>query len=207
MVFIFNCGGKTRSDRIITFLLDFITVFEHAHIFPSGEEIIESVEYCFSYDADDEGVDSVLTKLKRDFRKIGDFDFIDDSDWDKHSSGFGRINGSKGLFVWGENPNFGTLENVIMPMFESSIKGRILTEKARSAIKEMFDWELPIGVTSPESEKYQKAVMTVAGQKEKPGCSLTVILEQSGLITEEALKNSCITQEFVDFINILCSSG
>lgn len=46
-----------------------------------------------------------------------------------------------------------------------------------------------------------KALLTTVGQRKKPGSSLNVILEQSGLITQEALDASEFTVEFAGFIN------
>ncbi len=43
--------------------------------------------------------------------------------------------------------------------------------------------------------------LTTVGQRKKTGSSLNVILEQSGLITQEALDASDFTAEFTGFIN------
>lgn len=55
-----------------------------------------------------------------------------------------------------------------------------LLEKTEALMKELFDWS----VSDQQSQvamhsKYQKAVMTLAGQREKPGGSMSVIIDQA----------------------------
>lgn len=204
VVFLFNCGGKTQYDKVRTLLSSFIPLYTQAKTFVQGaKEVAQSVKYLFLYDADAEGIDKIVAILNREFSKIGEIDFIDDS-WQNTKSKFGKIAKDKAVFVWGGSPEKGTLEDILMPMFDFDAGNKVIMEKAKTTISDMFTWELTHAKavrSVAESEKYQKAVLTTAGQRKKPGSSLNVILEQSGLISEDAIRSCKITAGFVEFIN------
>jgi hypothetical protein len=78
-----------------------------------------------------------------------------------------------------------------------------LMDKAAEAISSMFTWDISHADPQravPEIERMKKSILTVAGQRKKPGSSMNVILEQSGLLKKEALETNSITKEFVGFI-------
>lgn len=204
VVFLFNCGGKTQYDKIKILLSSYIPLFEQARTFSLGaKEVVQSVKYLFLYDSDAEGIDTIIGNLNREFQKIEEKDFVEDS-WIKSKSDFGKISKNKAVFVWGGSPEKGTLEDILMPMFDFDVRNKVVMEKTKATIKDLFTWEVShsnVARAVAESEKYQKAVLTTVGQGKKPGASLNVILEQSGLITEDALKSCKTTAGFAEFIN------
>lgn len=202
MVFIYNSGGKTQYEKVRALLSTYMPLFEQAKIFPQkAKKIVQSVKYLFLYDADTEGIEAISKNLERDFSQIDGKNFIY-SPWQNAGSNFGRIAKDKAVFVWGKSPDAGTLEDLLMPMFGSVEENRLILDKVKKAITDMFKWKIDAHKTNnsaTELAKYQKAVLTTVGQRKKPGSSLSVILEQSGFITEDVLKASQITTEFVQF--------
>lgn len=204
IVFLFNCGGKTQYKKVRTLLSSYIPMFGQAETFSQGSRgVTQSVRYLFLYDADADGLEVVIDNLNREFRTIEDEEFIKD-DWQNSKSDHGKISSDKAVFVWGGKPEQGTLEDILVPLFDFEASNKELMSKAKKIIGEMFTWEIDhdelVRVVA-ETEKYQKAVLTTVGQRKKPGCSLNVILEQSKLITQEALQSSDITTGFVEFVN------
>ncbi len=204
IAFLFNCGGKTQYDKVRSLLASYLPAFVEAKTFSHGaKEITRSVKYLFLYDSDADGIEVVTNNLKREFKKIEDNDFIDDN-WSHSKSNFGKIANDKAVFVWGSTPEKGTLEDLLVPMFGFETENKLFLEKARITVKDMFIWEEghhEAARSVAELEKYHKAVLTTAGQGKKPGSSLNVILEQSGFITQNALKSCKITAGFAEFIN------
>jgi hypothetical protein len=202
LILLFNCGGKNQYEKIRTLLSDYLPIFPQAQTFAQGaKEVVGSIRYLFLYDADAEGLDGVLKNVKTKFSKIGEIDFINE-DWAENSTfEFCKSAGDKAVFVWGESPDRGTLEDILTPMFAQ--KHSELMNKAEVAIDSMFTWDT--GNTNPkkavpEIEKKKKAILTAVGQGKKPGSSMNVILEQSGLLKKEDLEKNALTKEFVAFV-------
>ncbi|MBF0347679.1 MAG: hypothetical protein HQL81_08415 [Magnetococcales bacterium] len=204
MAFIFNCGGKIKYENVRIFLSSYLILSENVNTFRKGaKEIAQSVKYLFLYDSDTDGIDTIVANLNRELGEIDEKKFIVDS-WTKTKSAFGRIAKDKAVFVWGRSPDEGTLEDILMPMFAFDNKNRIIVQQAEAAMKNMFQWKMndPEKIRSvAETVKFQKAVLTTVGQREKPGSSLNVILEHSKLITDTALSENGTTMEFAEFVN------
>lgn len=203
IVFLYNCGGKNQYEKIRTLISTYLPLFEQAQTFSQGaEKIAHSIKYLFLYDIDADGIEKVAENLTREFGQIGEEKFIDDV-WEASKSIYGRVAKDKAFFVWGGSPEKGTLEDLLLPMFDFSVENKSILDKTKTAMNDMFTWETghgDAGRSIAEIEKYHKAVLTTVGQRKKPGASLNVILEQSGLITENALKSCKITAGFVLFI-------
>jgi hypothetical protein len=203
MAFIFNCGGKTQYDKVRDLLSDYIPLIEQAAIFPNGaEEIVDSVRYLFLYDSDADGLDHTIDNISREFQKVDEKDFVVDA-WIDTKSEFGRISNDKAVFVWGGAPDMGTLEDILMPMFDFTEANKPLIARSKQTMNEMFRWDIDHTDSMravAEIEKFKKAVLTTVGQRKKPGASLNVILEQADLISDDALRACPITAGFVEFV-------
>lgn len=203
MAFLFNCGGKTQYDKVRDLLSDYIPLIEQAKIFPNGaKEIVDSVRYLFLYDSDADGLDHTIDTISREFQKVDEKDFVVDA-WTDTKSEFGRISNDKAVFVWGGAPDMGTLEDILMPMFDFTEENKPLIARSKRAMIEMFKWDMDHAETRravAEIEKFNKAVLTTVGQRKKPGGSLNVVLEQADLISDDALRACLITAGFVEFI-------
>ncbi len=203
IAFIFNCGGKTQYDKVRDLLTDYIPLIEQAAIFPAGaQEIVDSVRYLFLYDSDADGLDRIVDNISREFQKVNEKDFVVDA-WIGTKSEFGRVSKDKAVFVWGGAPDKGTLEDLLMPMFDFTEANKPLIARSKQTMNEMFKWDIDHGDSKKavaEVEKFKKAVLTTVGQRKKPGSSLNVILEQAELITDDALRACPTTAGFVEFI-------
>lgn len=213
-VFIYNCGGKAQYAKILSLLSTYIPLLGQAKTFSrEKQKIVKSTKYLFLYDIDADGIETIANNLTREFGQIGETNFITHS-WINSNSVFGRVANDKALFVWGGTPDKGTLEDLLLPMFEFPENNKSIVAKVKSTMSDMFTWETnheDSARSVAEVEKYNKAVLTTVGQRVKPGASLNVILEQSELITLEALKTCEITASFVrfveDFLDVLHESA
>ncbi|MEO5358956.1 MAG: hypothetical protein H7843_00765 [Nitrospirota bacterium] len=200
-VLLFNSGGN-KNNEVKTLIFDYLKFMPRARTFSQGvNEVIESTRYLFVYDADSKGIKGVIKKFSNDFSSIVGTDFTV-HDWEKTpNSDFGRVAGDKAVYVWGEDPDRGTLEDILIPLFTND-KEELMT-KAKSAVVNMFprdtDNIAPI-IAVPALAKQKKSILTLAGQGEKPGSSMAVILEQSKLLTDTTLKGDPRTKEFTDFV-------
>jgi hypothetical protein len=203
IAFVFNCGGKTQYEKIRALLSDYLPLFEQAAIFPKGaEEIVKDVRYLFLYDTDADGLDRIVDNISREFQRINEKDFVV-GEWIGATSKFGRISNDKAVFVWGQTPDGGTLEDILMPMFDFTEENKPLIARSKETMKEMFTWDMDhaeIRRAVAEIEKFKKAVLTTVGQRKKPGGSLSVVLEQADLISDDALRACPNTTGFVKFI-------
>ncbi len=203
IVFLFNCGGKNQYNKIKTLLAAYLPLFEQAETFAqNAEEITRSVRYLFLYDTDADGLETMTDNLNRELETIEDDRFIN-NDWLPSTSDFGKISNDKAVFVWGRTPEKGTLEDILVPLFEFDANNKTLMDKARITLNDMFEWDVAhpeIKRAVAENEKFLKALLTTTGQRKKPGSSMNVILEQSGLITPQALSASEIIADFVTFL-------
>lgn len=203
VVFIYNCGGKHQYEKIKGLLSSYLPLLSEAITFSgNAEEVVASVKYLFLYDNDAEGIGAIAEKLRSQLGEIDGKGFIDDA-WEKTNSDHGLIAKDKAVFVWGETAERGTLEDILMPMFEFAEENSRIVDKAKTAMVEMFEWredDPKERIAVAETEKYKKAVLTTAGQRKKPGSSLNVILGQSGFVTLDSIKACKITESFIEFI-------
>ncbi|MBF0181753.1 MAG: hypothetical protein HQM03_17175 [Magnetococcales bacterium] len=104
MVFIYNCGGKDKYESIRNLLSGYISLFEQKHIFSQGaEKIAQSIKYLFLYDIDADGVAAIAERLKIEFYRIGEKEFISGA-WKDSNSVYGRIAEDKAFFCIGRYP-------------------------------------------------------------------------------------------------------
>ena len=201
-VFIFKTGGKYGERTITRFLSDFLPLYRRRKIYLSeASEAVHSAHYLFLYDADTDGIDKVAKELSSRLAKVGGEEFIVNS-WSQSASEFGKVSGDKAIFVWGKTPDAGTLEDVVMPLFDKGPKAKIaavLKEAMQTAFEWDFDNENPEKAMK-ESASYRKAVITAVGQREKPGGSMSVVLEQAGILTDDDLRACPAALEFSKFI-------
>jgi hypothetical protein len=202
IVALYNCGGKDQHEKIKELLSDYLLVFPQARIFAEGaQEVVDAVKYLFLYDADAEGLNGVLANIEEKLHTINDKNFITD-DWSvTDTSSSGKVSGDKAVFVWGETSAKGTLEDILYPMFKQD--NELIFSKASTAIDDLFSWNIideDPRKAVPEIEKRHKSILTVAGQRRKPGSSMNVVIEQSKLLSVDTLSQDLKTKEFVAFV-------
>ncbi|CAM2069097.1 DUF3226 domain-containing protein [Sulfidibacter corallicola] len=204
-ILLFNSGGKNKTEIIKGFLKDFLVLHPDAATFASGAgEILGEVHYLFTYDADHLPATDTVRTMSQALANIED---IEDTLWSLETMTLqeqqhGTFKDNKGFYIWANNQDRGSLEDLVSPMFRES-KDELYT-KAETIIDDMFSWE-----TDNEKEKEafsaackrKKAILTTMGQKKKPGGSLNVIIDQAGLLNKTAFQNSAPVSAFVDFLN------
>lgn len=200
-IFLYNSGGKNQYEKIRTLLSDYLPMLDNAATFATPEQkIASSIKYLFLYDTDADGLSNISARLIQEFNKIDGRDFISNA-WQTTQTEFALVQTNKILFVWGATPDQGTLEDILIPMFKNASDK---FDAVEGLFNEHFLWD--VGNKSSERavaelEKRNKAVLTALGQRDKPGSSLNVILEQSGKIDSNALGNCKITKQFSDLLN------
>ncbi|MCT6699296.1 DUF3226 domain-containing protein [Rheinheimera sp. 4Y26] len=200
-VFIFNSGGKDEYEKIKQFIRRLVPLVNVANVFyDDATSITSSIKYLFLYDADIQTVEQIATKLRQELSDISDGNFMS-SDWADSGYISGRVIEDKSLYVWGNEQNVGTLEDLLIPMLQSNYPEKV--SQADQHLSEVFQWDTENN--SPqravaEKAKKQKAIITVMGQRDKPGSSLNVVLGQSNLFTEQVLLTSEPTKKFVEFV-------
>lgn len=202
LVALFNSGGKTQYNKISTLLSNYLPISSKSNTFAQGaSEVVSSTKYVFLYDADAEGLEIIIKNINKEFSRIGETDFITEEWKESLKSKFGKTSGDKAVFVWGESPEKGTLEDILTPLFLRDQPD--LMQKSTATIEDMFLWDTDNSkksISIPEIERKKKSILTVIGQRKKPGSSMNVILEQAGLLKDDTLKQDVRTNDFVDFI-------
>lgn len=203
LILLFNSGGKTQADKVSTLLSELLDLLEDAESATYGENprFVAKARYLFLYDADDWGLDTTCRKAREWFATVGERAWLDSDLQADADCQFAAVNGDKALYIWGETPNEGTLEDWLHPLFDKT--SHELVEKATAALDDMFDWEL---VHSKRKQAIanaadrKKAILTVAGQKQKSGYSMNVIVGQTDMISSDDLKTDEKVKAFADFV-------
>lgn len=201
VLLIFNSGGKQNTDNVKAFLANFLTLLDQADVFlEDAATLITQVCYLFLYDADHQGVSKTLDDMRDKFTEIDELPWIDQWIPDKDNP-FAACAEDKGIYIWGETPKGGTLEDILLPMFQKSQPDSV--NKAAGAVDDIFKWEIDSAIFKTavaETAKRKKSIITLAGQYEKPGGSMNVILDQAKLITKESFANDDKVISFATFI-------
>ncbi len=203
LVLLFNSGGSSQIDKVKLLLKFFLLLLPQASVFPSGATaIVTEAKYLFLYDADHLGATALFTRIKKDFSVIED-----DPTWSfanlivLKDNPFGAIAGDKAAYIWGLDVQNGTLEDILLPMFEKDQKAII--QKATEFINESFVWDTNSQKKErkiAEISRRKKAIITCAGQGKKSGSSMNVIIDQANLVRENTFLDNVNVKLFVDFL-------
>jgi hypothetical protein len=188
LILLFNTGGKTKTDNPKKFLGDFIPLLKQAEIFPdSADKIIKSCNYLFLYDRDYKKESEILSWHNKQFEKIDDETSISEKE--------------KKIYLFSKSNNTGTLENMLLPMLKETEEN--LTNKGEQFIDDCFTWHTKkedIKIRTAEIAKRKKSIITVIGQRKKPGSSMNVIIDQAKLIPQKTFINNEDVKKFVSFV-------
>jgi hypothetical protein len=200
IILIFGSTGKNQYEPIKSILSDYIDLFEERNVLSiKGKEVIEKSKYLFIYDADENGIEYYRNLLKSEFERFNNIEYLN-IELLPSLSKFGMYNEDKALFIWGSTPNNGTLEDILMPIMEYKESNKLLKEKVRNALKNIFNWEITENEKVKARAEYNKALLTISGQKDRPGKSLNVILKDRVIFEKEDLEKSPFIQEFINFL-------
>ena len=193
-IFLFNRRGESRYDDTRTFLDKFTLLLETVATF-GGDTVLENMRYLFTFDADDKGINDVKKRLSDHLPEVNRAPFFS-SIWAPCEHAFAAQQDNKALYILAGEPEQGTLEDILIPIITSKPDNETHLERAKTLLSELKNWPDTIAGQS----KLLKAAITTIGQKDKPGSSLNVVIQQSKLISDEALKNCTKTQRLVQFL-------
>jgi hypothetical protein len=184
---VFNSGGKTKRQTIVEFISSFLPLFKNAATFPDqADAVVTQARFLFLYDADAEGVAKIREDVKKTFASIADEPWLVD-DWQIDANDpAGAISAEKGVYIWGGDGEHGTLEDILMPVFRASEPE--LSVKVENQIEDVFDWNTDhedLARSVAETARKHKATITLAGQREKPGMSMNVIVDQTQMLKDD----------------------
>jgi len=201
---VFNSGGKAKRETTVNFLEDFLEFFEQTSVFPDqADAVVTQARFLFLYDADTEGVEQIREDVKATFGSIDDKSrLIDDWQIDADDpAGAVSADKTKALYVWSGEGGQGTLEDILMPVLHASEPE--LVADAEKRIEALFDWETdhedPARSVAERARKH-KATITLAGQREKPGMSMSVILDQTQILRDDVLAADVRVASFVRYL-------
>ena len=207
LVLLFNCGGRDRIENPKGFLENYLTLFEQAPVFPGqAKKIISESRYLFLYDVDDQQPQQVFDRFSQDFSAISGESWITETP--RLLNGFDNAAATqdKAVYLWSHRSEtnevvVATLEDIVLPLFQLAQKE--ISEKAETFVNNTFTWKLTDRSRKSRialESKKKKAVIATLGQRKKPGSSMNVILEQSGLIKGEHLQKSPYVVIFGKFL-------
>ena len=203
IVLVFNSGGKDQVSKIKELLSDVVPMLNNASVFlQDATEFVSETKYLFFYDADDLGAERVRNQAFSALEEIVEVERWMLSPWRLDTvNPFAAISDNKAIYIWGETPERGTLEDLLHPIF--AIENSECLARAEHYIDGAFSWDLDSGELKKsvaEVAKRKKAIITAIGQRKKPGSSMNVVLEQAKLISNKALRESQAVSELVVFI-------
>lgn len=204
LILLFNSGGKNAyKERVKEFLGDFLPLLSNAKVFSNGENsIVSESKYLFLFDADHHSPQSVIAQAQDDLSSIGNTDWRMDAICSPENNAFGGISTDKAVYVWANSSGNGTLEEIILPLFESEQEE--LIKRTAAFVNDSFKWK-----TDPQDNekacaeiaRKKKAIITTAGQRKKPGGSMSVILDQGKLVSGRTFRKDKRVLDFVTFVS------
>lgn len=202
IILVFNTGGKTQIEKVKLLLKSFLPLLVQSAVFSDNSTaIVTQAKYLFLYDADHIGTTKLFKEIKQNFETIDDEPTWSFSDWTFSANPFGAIAENKAAYIWGANTQNGTLEDLLLPMFENDQKEFI--ENAKHFVDSTFFWETKATKLEhrfAEIADRKKAIITCTGQRKKSGYSMNVIIGQAKLINKETFKNNDTVKSFASFI-------
>jgi hypothetical protein len=187
IVFLFSTGGKDKFQKVQEFLDDLMLFIEdidgsdfsyNADSVGSINQTINHYKYLFFYDADSLGLEAICEDLSSKFSLIKNWG---SAQWLSHQDhSFAAIDNNRALYVLGETPQKGTLEDILYPLFAEKNPAQL--QNAGIAVNSLFSWEIndnqcPVALES----KRRKSIITLIGQRDDPGESMARVLNNRGL--------------------------
>ncbi|MDD5754695.1 MAG: hypothetical protein PHN45_08100 [Methylococcales bacterium] len=205
LILVFNTGGSSQTDKVKFLLKEFLPLLANSTIFSyDSTDVVTQAKYLFLYDADCIGTTASFNKIKQDFSSIDDeptWNFNDLTSLKENPFGAISNDYDKAAYIWGENIQNGTLEDILLPMLENDEKD--LIEKSSNFVDSAFTWKIEdtkLKHRIAEIADRKKAIITCAGQRKKSGYSMSVIIGQAKLITEKTFINNPNVKAFSDFM-------
>lgn len=206
LVMIFNSGGTSRRGELVApFLADTFALGSVSSVFGEGPSSA-NVFYSIFTDADSTGSSLALEQISRDLSLISGQNWLN-TEWaafgDTRAVYQTTSNGPVSAYVWKHWSNdYGTLEDIILECFLND--GEI--QQTFDFLDQRFSWVVQDQSKKKEvialAAKRLKAAFCIGGQREKPGASLSVILDQTKLFSAEILEKSQSVRDCVKYLEL-----
>jgi len=205
LVMIFNYGGSNRRIHMSPFL-DNVFALLNAPAFSGVGQPENNANFAFTIfaDADAIGLSAARAKISADLATIGETPWLT-SAWTElegtkavtQQSIFGNI----AAYVWKKcAEDSGTLEDCVLECLADDAG----LQQTLRFLDERFNWTAPVGATPEQvcalAAKRLKAAFCVEGQHQKPGMSLSVVLDQTALLQPELIERSEAVQDCLTFL-------
>lgn len=202
-VLLFNMGGKTKVDNPKKFLADFLPLYEQMKFFSKdAQSMLRNVRYVFLYDADHEPAQKIFTDCHDAFKKIGELEFVAHAFVSLPGNPCAARSGDIAVYILGDpGTGKGTLEDILLPMYMATAND--VCRKSEQFVDDCFDWKLGQGNERQQiaaRARKAKALITTAGQGEKPGRPMTAIIQDDVLGSKANFLASASIQRFAQFI-------
>ncbi|MGG5290451.1 hypothetical protein [Pseudomonas shirazensis] len=200
LVLIFNYGGSNRKSSVTPFLEKLFVLNNVGQAFSTGSKA-SRISYLFMADADSIGSQRTLAKISKDFAVISDSPWISET-WNNVVNTCGYDQGAEEniyAYIWRHSTqDKGTLESVIEECLDLT--------PFLAVVDDRFQWSTEHDDSeraSAEQAKRVKAAVSLMGQRAKPGSSMSVIVDQGGLLGTERLHSSQSVRALIDFLTPL----
>lgn len=160
--------------------------------------VIKEIDYLFVFDADDQGPEKIRARAWDDYHQLGDQTWLS-TPWEVESTNpLAATSDNKAIYIWSADGNIGTIEDLFYPAFEQDQAH--LTKLSGTFTDDHLG---PHKETVAAQAKRKKNIMTIAGQKAKPGHGLHLILKEGKLVKLETLLAVPAVAKFITFLNVL----
>ncbi|MGU7783073.1 hypothetical protein [Burkholderia sp. PU8-34] len=205
LVMIFNYGGSNRKANMSPFLENVFALLNAPTFASAGQSASRPrLTYVLFADADARGLIGARAEVSADLATIGGSTWLT-NDWRNFQDTAAVMQdsafGPTAAYIWKKwAEDNGTLEDVV----HECRSGHAGLQQTLEFLDARFSWA-PAAGASPEqvcamSAKRLKAAFCVEGQREKPGMSLGVVLDQTGLLEHEAIGGSATVRDFLAFL-------
>lgn len=201
---VFNYGGSNRQVNMTSFLKNVFNLLNAPAFAGMGSAESPKYAYALFADADMHGKSGALALIRQDLAKIGDSAWLS-SEWtaiDHSTAVMQKTNfGLTSAYIWKKSAeDNGTLEDIVLECLASN-EG---LKQTLQFLDDRFNW-IPPPSASPEqvcasAAKRLKAAFCVEGQREKPGMSLGVVLDQTDLLQQKVIEKSPAVNDCLMFL-------
>jgi hypothetical protein len=212
LVMVFNYGGSNRKANMSPFLENVFALLS-APVFAGIGQPASSAKFAYTIfaDADAIGLTAARAKISADLATIGDSVWLNAAWLDfegttavSQESAFGQT----AAYIWKKwAEDNGTLEDIV----QECLVDEPGLQQTLQFLDTRFNWSAPVGATPKEvcaiASKRLKAAFCVEGQREKPGMSLGVVLDQTALLRPEVIAGSAAVQDCVTFLRAWLTPG
>jgi hypothetical protein len=205
LALIFNYGGDNRRFTVPPFLENVFALLS-ARVFSGEDQALPSPSYSYIVfaDADAIGETRARTEICADLGTIGGSPWLQTT-WRNVPASRAVMQetafGPTGAYIWRKwVEDNGTLEDIVL----ECLSEHTALQQTLQFLDAHFNWTPDDNATPAQvcalAAKRLKAAFCTEGQRDKPGGSLAVILDQTELLSKTVLEQSLSVQDCASFL-------